>query len=206
MFDLLRSTSAFADHLTWLLNATVCHGPRLVAQPDGRERAVVHNATGERDGRPGIPLTLGRTPPRAYLLLHYGLGPDPEGEHLAVLSSYVALCADAAGREVLFHYDYERGKRDGYPEAHLHVVAHPALWARIGPPKRPFAKAHLPVGGRRFRPTVEDVVEYAIRERLAEGRPGWPDAVREGRAKFHTTQLRAAVRRDPATAWEVLTA
>ncbi|HVF03955.1 MAG TPA: hypothetical protein VNA20_03865 [Frankiaceae bacterium] len=199
-FDLMRESAAFADQLTSLLNATVCNGPRLSAAGDGCDRAVVRYRGRTR----GIPLTIDRRRPRAHLEIRYRLGPDPEREHLAVISSYVSICADEDLRHRLLHYDYEREKADGYPEAHVQVVADPAAWAALGPAGRPFAKSHLPVGGRRFRPTVEDVVEYAVMEGLADARPGWRAAVDGGRAKFHAKQLRAAVRRDPDTAWREL--
>lgn len=197
----MRASAAFAAELTQLLNATVCNGPRLSAGGDSTGSFVHYRGPG---GRPGIPLTIDARPPRAYLHLWYRLGPDPEGEHLAVMSSGVALTADPQVREVLFHYDYEREKPDGYPEAHVQVAADPAAWGSLRPPNRPFAKSHLPVGGRRFRPTVEDVIEYAVVERLADARAGWRGAVDAGRAKFHANQLRAAVRRDPETAWREL--
>lgn len=202
-FDLMRESASFADHLTWLLNATVCNGPRLSATRDGRDRCYVEYR--RPPGAPrGIPLTIDRRRPRAYLEIRYRLAADPERQYLAVLSSYVSICADADLRHRLLHYDYEREKADGYPEAHVQVVADPAAWSALGPAGRPFAKSHLPVGGRRFRPTVEDVVEYAVIEGLADARPGWRGAVDGGRAKFHAQQLRAAVRRDPDTAWREL--
>lgn len=197
MFDLMRESAAFADHLTWLLNATVCNGPRIGSVGEGRDQTFVGCRTRSDAARP-IPLTIDRKAPRAYLDLKFRLGRDPEGEHLAVLASYVALAADPQLRHVPFHYDYEREKPDGYPEAHVQVVADPTAWRALGTAGRPFARTHLPVGGRRFRPTVEDVVEYAVVERLVDARPGWRDAVDAGRAKFHASQVRAAVRRDPA--------
>lgn len=127
MLDLMRESAAFADHLTWLLNATVCNGPRIGSVRARRDQTLVGCRTGSGGTRP-IPLTIDRKAPRAYLDLKFRLGPDPEGEHLAVLSSYVALAADAQLRHVLFHYDYEREKPDGYPEAHVQIVADPAAW------------------------------------------------------------------------------
>jgi hypothetical protein len=63
---------------------------------------------------------------------------------------------------------------------------------------------HFPVGGRRFRPTLEDIIEFLVLERLVEAHHGWEDAAGEHRSEWDRRQLRAAVRRDPETAMEQL--
>ncbi|HEU0132791.1 MAG TPA: hypothetical protein VFQ85_17565 [Mycobacteriales bacterium] len=200
-FDLAAEAHRFAGELSALLNATVCTGIRLSSWAE-RGRAVVQYGAGREPL--GIPLTLGRRKPRVFLGLSYRLAPDHEDRYLMVTSSFVGLFGDAARTTSLLHYDYERGKADGYPEAHVQVVAEPELWGLVGPRDRPFARAHLPVGGRRYRPTLEDLVEFAVVEGLAEGRDGWAAAVAAGRAAFRERQLRAAIRRDPATARDFL--
>ena len=69
---------------------------------------------------------------------------------------------------MLVPFDYERGK-SGYPEAHLQVYGESAaLAAWKGTPKsRQLARLHFPVRGRRYRPTLEDVVEFLIAKELA---------------------------------------
>jgi hypothetical protein len=54
---------------------------------------------------------------------------------------------------------------------------------------------HLPVGGRRFRPTLEDIVEFLVLEGICDERPGWENAVQEHRMRWRENQLKAAVRR-----------
>src|SRR5665811_2281160 len=70
--------------------------------------------------------------------------------------------------------------------------------------ERTLAKLHLPVGGRRFRPTMEDIIEFVVSERLVVPRPGWEAAVHESRANFQEKQLRAAIRRNPDTAKQAM--
>ena len=65
-------------------------------------------------------------------------------------------------------------------------------------------RLHFPAGGRRFRLTLEDVIEFLVAARLASGRQGWADVVAAEREEFYRIQLRAAVRRDPETARDVL--
>jgi hypothetical protein len=56
------------------------------------------------------------------------------------------------------------------------------------------ASLHLPVGGVRFRPSLEDVLEFAIRELGVEALSGWEDAIAEGQQRWRWVQLQAAVR------------
>jgi hypothetical protein len=48
------------------------------------------------------------------------------------------------------------------------------------------------------------VIEFLVTEKLAAGREGWKDVVDEGRKGFQRLQLRAAVRRDPEIASQML--
>jgi hypothetical protein len=136
---------------------------------------------------------------------------DDFGEHLMVVTSYVGLYADAGLTQVLLHYDYdyERDKRDGYPDSHLQIPAMSDSWTslltRCPDAKDELGHLHLPTGGRRFRPTVEDVVEFLIVERITEARDGWRDVLARSRGAFLSRQLRAAVRRLPEAAADQLT-
>jgi hypothetical protein len=76
------------------------------------------------------------------------------------------------------------------------------LGLRAGP-SRGYA-LHLPVGGKRFRPCLEDLVEMLIVEELTVGRPGWQEAIEEHRSRFRRIQLMAAVRDDPEATREEL--
>jgi hypothetical protein len=101
----------------------------------------------------------------------YTLLLDPEREHLAVAKSTIAVAADPDGGRPLVRFDYERGKIGGYPEAHIQISGQSAgldaVLDRRGR-QRPLAKLHFPVGGRRFRPSLDDVIEFLILEGLAE--------------------------------------
>jgi hypothetical protein len=156
----------------------------------------------------GIPLTLGQRPAVGHLGLSFRLAADSDRRYLMVESSFMGLFVDANLTQPVLHYDYERNKGDGYPEAHLQVCAETDAWhelcAATRGDDRPFERLHLPVGGRRFRPILEDLVEFLIAEQIAESRPGALDVIRVGRDNFMRMQLRAAVRRDPETARQAL--
>jgi hypothetical protein len=151
-FDLLAEARQFADTLSGLLNATVCGGVRL--------RAVIR-PTG--DAMVGYKITkTDYTPQRAFRLgtsglfcgLSYRLQPDDEGDYLTVGSSFAGLFGDERMVTPLLHFDYERGKADGYPEAHLQVDAASPTWETVlgrcdatSDRKRALKHLHLPVGG-----------------------------------------------------------
>jgi len=204
-FSLAAEARNFARELSALLNGTVCGGVQLTAvYTDTPPRVVVGYgiAKREQDQVMGVPLAIGRRRPRVYLGALYRLSADAEGQHPMVESSFMGLFADSELEHPLFHYDYERNKGDAYPEAHLQVCAGSSVWSEMSKslsahPNREFERLHLPVGGRRFRPSLEDLIEFAVVEGLATGRVGWEKRVAEGREGFHNRQLRAAIRRNP---------
>jgi hypothetical protein len=59
---------------------------------------------------------------------------------------------------------------------------------------------HIPVGGSRFRPCLEDVIQFLIEECLFDSLPRWREAVEEGRASWRRIQARAVVRDFPREA------
>jgi hypothetical protein len=107
----------------------------------------------------------------------------------------------------VFHYDYTRAPANPYPPAHFQIKATSAtfneLCALLGRDPE-LDRLHFPVGSRRFRPCLEDVVEALIIEELVHGRTGWKQAVEEHRTWFHRIQLKAAVRDDPEAVREEL--
>jgi hypothetical protein len=188
----------------------VTDGVRITAVTDkaARQARIGYGFTpDDLSAEKAIPLAL-RGKAHLYLGLLFKMAPDDAGRYPMIRSSVMYLSPDSDGARTLLHYDYERGKADDYPEAHLQVCATSAEWEeatrRYGPKGRPLKKLHLPVGGRRFRPTVEDLIEFLITEKLASGRPGWKTHVEEGRKRFEERQLRAAVRRLPEIALAIL--
>lgn len=209
-FDLAKESRRFKRELDELLNHTVCTGISLksIVTSTSPQRTVVgYRITKDnQDVTEGIPVTTGRGAARFYLGLSIRLAPDDQRIHLMVTSSamILATAADVADESnILLHYDYERGKED-YPEAHLQICASSDAWRdagrRLDGRERLLERLHLPVGDRRFRPTLEDLIEFLIREKLAKPRRGWESAIEKSRARFRDKQLKAAVRRHPDTA------
>ena len=202
--ELAEQTRGFADHLTKLLNETVCDNAFVgaICRPDGSTAAIGTNLF--RVGRAGavrlsasgdVPLWLTVTC-RAYL--------DDRGHLTVEQSAYFLQTGPNQDRLTeLLHYDYERDKAE-YPEAHLQVNANSDEWEAVlaasGKPKAGVGKLHLPVGGRRYRPALEDLIDALIREGLLIGKPGWPRIIDEHREKFRKIQLLAAIARSPEVA------
>ncbi|TQS18076.1 hypothetical protein FLX08_25840 [Microbispora hainanensis] len=139
---------------------------------------------------------------RSWMDLSFRFCYDPEGEYLTVLSTFVGVYGDAEGEDRLCHFDYERNKADGYPEAHIQVYGASSVLEKWGGNllERGLHRLHFPAGHRRFRWCLEDVIEFVAREGIADAKPGWAEAIEPGRRRFHQMQLKAAIRRDMDTA------
>lgn len=75
-------------------------------------------------------------------------------------------------------HDGHQQEQERYTEAHVQVHArHTALERLLGGLGRKevdaLTKIHLPVGGRRFRPALEDLLECLIDEGGVEPHDGW---------------------------------
>ncbi|MEW1757863.1 hypothetical protein AB0393_15265 [Streptomyces cyaneofuscatus] len=124
---------------------------------------------------------------------------DKEAQYLTVHSSYCGIFSDEDLATCLCHFDFEREKEQ-YTAAHLQVHGvSPALEAlnRDSDARRTLDKLHFPVGGKRFRPSLEDIIEFLVAERLAEAKQGYDKVLEAGRERFQIKQLRAAMRRHP---------
>jgi len=198
----------FAAKITHLLNTTICTGVRIAAvvSADPNVILVGHGLTRSSLVTECFPVRLGQGKPRCWLDVGYRLCLDEAGDYLSMLASFVDIYAADDDRSGLCHFDYERGKQ-GYPEAHLQVYGDStalANWENGPSPKRGLDRLHFPVGGRRYRPILEDVVEFLVTEQLADARDGWDEMVEAGRREYHQIQLRAAIRRDPQTARDAI--
>jgi hypothetical protein len=207
--DLHRLAAEFAQTLQDLLNATVCDGVTISAYVYRPARVLVGHGLSKKSLEVNpFRLRLGPGKPHGWLEVSYRLCIDDEGRYLMVVSSYVGVYANDTDRSLLCHVDYERNKAHGYPEAHLQVERESAAlktWRLTdGTSGRLLRDLHFPVGGRRYRPALEDVIEFLIVEKLAAGRPGWREALERTRGDFRKLQLRAAIRRDPETAMQAV--
>lgn len=201
---LQRPARDFAGKIQQLLNSTICSNVRINTVVSRPGTALIgHRLTRRRLLSEPIPVRRdGRAKPHCWLDLSYTLCLDDHPNYLAVQTSFFAVLAPDGDRTPLCHFDYERDKPDGYPEAHVQVYGRSLALERWRlADGRGLEKLHFPTGGRRFRPTLEDVVDFLAAERLV---PPLTDAgrhaVEAGREEFRRIQLRAAIRRDMETA------
>lgn len=192
----------FADTLQSLLNRTVCDHARVGAKIS-TEQAVVGTQLDALTSTPVRMRTAGQTSiwldVQCFLKLD-----DDEARFLTVQGSVCGLYVGDDPPDLLLHYDYEREK-DRYTEAHIQVcAAHPTfetLLAGLGrKPVNGLHKVHLPVGGRRFRPALEDLLECLIVEGLVRPKDGWREALNSTRREYRRKQIAAVVRRNTGTA------
>ncbi|MEV1006415.1 hypothetical protein [Streptomyces sp. NPDC049881] len=117
----------------------------------------------------------------------------------------------------LLRLEYVRRSRNP-PGAHMQVHAHRDEWAyllRLSEKGRPdkrlarrklprLAEMHLPVGGHRMRPVLEDVLLFLERELAIDVVPGWDKVLKRHLEDWRRLQLRSAVRDAPEEAVTVL--
>ncbi len=206
--DLKNQAKQFAGEMSALLNGTVTDGIRLQAIRNRQGYAVLGYRVSSRNPRgDAVPLTCTRSPAMLSLRVLHSLGLDDNSRFLTTIrSSYTLLTADDDTR--IATYDYVRTPPNCYPEAHPHIDGEAQglqqLLNACGRIKSRAVDLHLPVGGRRYRPSLEDLIEFCILEDLVTPRPGWQDKLNASRNRFHIQQLKAAVRRNPQEAAETL--
>jgi len=189
--SLETQAETLALDLTSLLQRSLPEAPAAIARLSG-ERVVIRP-------EPDITLFVGDRP-LASLSVHLRCQLDSVGRWLAIESSSFGLTANV-DRSPVLRFDYVR-KAHTAPSAHVQVHAHRGalthLLSQAGHDKpHDMSALHIPVGGSRFRPCLEDVVQFLIEECRFTHLPEWRQAVVEGRARWRATQVRAVVRDFP---------
>jgi hypothetical protein len=197
--DLLRQAKIFAGDLSDVLNRTVTQGVKLsaVLNEVGTRCIVAKGVTPRRLTPQVIPLSTGRKP-RLFLRVAHTFHLDhDEGLFLTAAKTDYTAFLDEEGEQMVFHYDYDRSPANEYPKAHFQLSgqspAFDELCNRSGVTKE-LQHFHFPVGGARFRPTLEDVIEFLVVEGLVESHEGYADVIEHSRSVWFERQLLAAVR------------
>ena len=203
----------FADQTSELLNKTVTDGIRISAVETLDGERIMGCGVSRTQARPDpIAIAYSRRKAVVYLYLAHLYDIDDEKEYLTMASSIMSLYTspDMGDEQLIVSVDYTRDPANKYPGAHLHVggVRDDLDSVYLGDDRktRKLRDLHLPVGGKRFRPALEDLIEFMVTEEMVDPRPNWRVTLDLHRAKRETLQLKAAVRRNQEAAAEALKA
>lgn len=181
----------------------------LTAVLPGAPTDVVAEVSGDRVVlRPSGPVLLRVAgEPLAELNITVRCRLDSRGRWLAVDASRYELKA-LLDRTPVLRWDYVRDAHT-VPAAHINVHAHRGALSHLlsqsgHPSAHDMAKLHVPLGGARFRPCLEDVLQFLISECRFDSIDGWRTAVEAGRADWRRTQTKAVARDLPQVAAETL--
>lgn len=155
------------------------------------------------------------------LEIDFLFAPDREGKWLKVMKSTFAVVPEGSGTPY-FRYDFLSDAKN-VPSAHINIHAHrdDLIAALVGTGKSSAAKSrrkgfvnsgqlprvsnfHFPVGGTRFRPCLEDVLEATIVEFGLDCSQGFQQVLIEGKQRYRDRQLQAIIRDRPEVALEAL--
>jgi hypothetical protein len=209
--DLAAKSDAFAAEVADLLARTIGSTKQVESfdLQDGRFAVwpVGDNARGRR-----IPLTVaGGHLADLELALVQTL--DRTGQYLKTVRSDLAVFS-TLDRTPLIRLEYKADMRTD-PIAHWQIHAergaftHLLSMANENDPRRvrrphDLSTVHVPGGGERFRPGMEDLLEMLIRDCGVDCVEGWQQALEESRMRWRIRQFRSSVRDLQSQAADVL--
>ena len=152
--------------------------------------------------------------PALLLMAKFAVEMDGEGSHLQVATSTIGLWVDITGGRKdprpLIRVEYDRRRLAGdRAAAHVHLHAHSPelawIYGSSGQPAPDLHRLHFPVGGQRFRPTLEEFLLFLDREMLyTDFKNGWRPAVLDTLRGWEEIQASATARRFPEVAADSL--
>ncbi len=157
--------------------------------------------------------------PILLLAVDYKCIYDGHNEYMAISKAKIHVFVEPDGRAPLFRYEYDRDKVPTLPAAHIQFhgthdglekamaecgdSTYRAKARKRGRKQVRLEDLHFPVGGSRFRPTLEDVLEMLIEEfgvkPVASVRAA-RKALADAREDWRRTQIATVVRDAPSEA------
>ena len=212
--EFAASVERFVGTLNHLLESSVSTTARFNGRlsADGTE-AVIRVQGGSDDRSAGVALVRSDDDPDGpvlFLRARYIVEVDSRRDDLRVSSSMVGLWADVTGGRkrprpiVRVEYD-RRQPASGRAAAHVHLHANSPelvwMYGSAGRPAPDLHALHFPVGGRRFRPTLEEFLLFLDRENLFnDWKAGWKPKLIRSLEAWERRQARATARQFPAEA------
>ncbi|GGU66344.1 hypothetical protein [Streptomyces daghestanicus] len=208
--------AAFADDLTALTRGVLGDDtPRFAALNMGKRVRVSPISADETELR--IPVSI-NSEPVLSLKVRYFCCWDGTSTFLATDQADVHIHY-AGITDPLIRFEYVRDSKEP-PGAHIQVHAHRdemAYLLRLADAGRPkqglrrrrlprLSEMHIPVGGHRMRPALEDVLLFLKREFAIDTVQSWRTVIEERLRTWREIQLMSAVRDAPEAAADVLRA
>jgi len=220
--SLAEQAGAFADRLTRTIRTIVGQDCPAFAATVLEEASAFRVAQSPASG---IILSNEAGEPILRMDVDYKCIYDEHDEYMAIEESQIRVFVEPKGCEPLFRYEFIRDAATSIPSAHVQFHGrHPDLEqamkdsgsstprakARItGQKPVSLAALHFPVGGPRFRPALEDVLQMLIEEfgvKPAGSIKAARTALAESREQWRRTQVATVVRDAPAAAVSALEA
>ena len=217
MNDPLQSKSGeFASRLTNLIRGCVAGAPEFgVVETSEVEQLRIGPLPFSSDSSGFSLIPLARScdagQSRLMLKIEFRVSLDDESEFLAVQHSTYGLWVRPDPRRKprpVFRVEYDR---DAYSKSPAHVHLHAEslefgwIYGTAGLPPPRLSEIHFPVGGRRFRATVEEFLKFLDREKLfVDWQNGWGMIVERSLIESERNQARATVRQHIGPALEQL--
>ena len=193
--DLFADARKFGEETNGLLAAVLPHAPAI--EVVRYEQRFVIRPQGERgQGEVSVPLFL-KGEHVASLDISIWCRADSTGRFLAVDSSRFGLKSER-DRTPVIRFEYGRDMHS-VPHAHIQVHAHRGALSELltiakHDSPHDMSALHIPVGGSRFRPCLEDLLQFLIEECGFDRLDDWRTHVEEGRERWRRKQVKAVVR------------
>jgi len=191
---LAQQVAAFSSKLDSLVTECLPNSPGVEVTAFADRYGI--SPLGQIEKRGGIPLSVeGQV--LAWLRFNYLCRLDVTNEYLAIDKSKVWIVADIDSTPIFrFEYLYEA---DWVPHSHIQVHGQRGALSHLlskasHPAPHDMAALHLPTGGARFRPNLEDVIQFLISDCRFDNHETWRQAVERERAEWRVIQTRAVVR------------
>jgi hypothetical protein len=209
--DLGARAGEFGEELQQLLDAVLPYQDGT--DPDLRQVTVTESGlafaveigTAKAGQAQPIPL-LSAGAKVAELFVTMRLVADSADRHPAVARSRIVVRVDR--RNPLLRLDYDRDMHT-VPGCHWNVHAERSALTRVLARSNPshsgeLSKVHLPVGGFRMRPSIEDVLQMLITDFRFDRLHDAQAAIDAGRIRWRRRQLAAMIRDDVPEAIRVM--
>ncbi len=216
MDPLVEKAQRFAQEIEDLVNKTICTDFRLeTLQTVPGQVQIVSKPMSEAISLKPVshPIEfsqLVRGKPVLGIKLGYSVELDSKTKDLRVRTSSAAITLIQEKEKPIIRLEFERdqglepgkisARKHSRHAAHVHIHGTSAdlsyIWGLHGRhAKRDLESLHIPVGGRRFRPTIEDLIEFLCQEEIINGiKPGGLKALEQGRTRWLAIQLTSTIR------------